>query len=220
MAIKEASKSTHKFALGSCIIKKGKVVSVGHNKTNSHNKRKGAKWSNSIHAEEDAINNAPPSLLKRATLIVVRVVSNGDWALAKPCPYCMEYIKQVGISRVIYTTARNTMIADKILYHKEKEYKKPPFEQAKEFLDLAIKEAKAAGFVPGAKIYKLTDPAITGTIMSYEKQAWAALPYNTEPVLANVKILRCLFSGIKYETNVTLNQVGLLLGENNVHQAA
>ena len=42
--------------------------------------------------------------LSNATIYVYRVHKNGTLAMSRPCPSCMQLIKDVGIKRVFYTT--------------------------------------------------------------------------------------------------------------------
>ena len=102
----EAKKSTHRFKVGAVIFNKKKIISSGHNFGRrsvrsllpSFQKRK-----NSVHAEVDSIIKAKTDL-KGMSMLVVRVNSTGNLALAKPCDHCMTYIKHVELKDVYYST--------------------------------------------------------------------------------------------------------------------
>lgn len=113
-----ANCATHKFKIGAVIIKSGRIISTGFNRTNSYsaylNYNRISKWTDSVHAEQSAILHALKSFdglkhLVGATLYVTRISSKNQIRLAKPCKYCMELIRSVGISKVIYTTSEQTI---------------------------------------------------------------------------------------------------------------
>ena len=51
--------------------------------------------------------------LSNAAIYVYRVHKNGTLAMSRPCPSCMQLIKDVGIKRVFYTT-ENGYVYEKI----------------------------------------------------------------------------------------------------------
>lgn len=113
LAVKQAHKSTFKHQMGAVIVKGARVIAVGHNRINRYSRKVHQKWPGSLHAEQAAILkvlNQPNGLstLVGAALYVSRTNADGGVMLAKPCKFCMETIKAVGISRVIYTTNEGT----------------------------------------------------------------------------------------------------------------
>ena len=104
-AYNEAMKSSYKQRIGSVIFNKNIIISTGYNKTKSWKKHlhpKFKKWPTSIHSEAAAILNAKTNL-KNFDILVCRLAANNDLTLAKPCPYCMDYLTYVGIKRIYYT---------------------------------------------------------------------------------------------------------------------
>lgn len=107
--------SDHKFRIGAVIVDKHRIISSGCNSnTKCHplqmklDKQMFPEHScnGKLHAEVAAII---PLLkynidLSRATLYTYRELKNGERALARPCPRCMQLIKSVGIKRIRYTT--------------------------------------------------------------------------------------------------------------------
>jgi deoxycytidylate deaminase len=98
-ASKEAAKSSHNYKLGAVIVKHGKIISRGYNKTNRGHSSNYGHWSGSLHAELAAIIAARTDL-KGSSILVTRT---GE-TLAKPCECCMAAIKESGIKWVYYTT--------------------------------------------------------------------------------------------------------------------
>jgi len=107
LAAKQAKKSSFKYRLGAVIVKGGRILSTGYNVVGKSTALFKHRW-NSIHAEQSAILRLlkqPRGLehLRGATLYVTRILSNGCFSLAKPCPVCMGTIRAVGISKVVYS---------------------------------------------------------------------------------------------------------------------
>lgn len=108
--------SFRRFRLGSCIVKKGKIISVGFNLHKTHPLQRHyntllrtdieADAPHYIHAEMAALIKAK-SLnidLKGAELYVYRIAADGEPSMARPCAACMKAIKVHGIKKVYYTT--------------------------------------------------------------------------------------------------------------------
>ena len=90
---------------GAIVVYRGKIIGNGYNKDSIENLNRVNKWT--IHAEVDAINNALRKIskenLKQSTLIVVRLMKNGEIALSAPCRCCSQFIKKCGIKNVYYS---------------------------------------------------------------------------------------------------------------------
>jgi len=54
----------------------------------------------SIHAEEAVMRHLPKTILRRATMIVIRIGNDGQLCISKPCPSCQARIQKVGICLV------------------------------------------------------------------------------------------------------------------------
>ena len=66
----------------------------------------GVQCQGKVHAETDALM---PFLRRRvnlsgAVLYTYRELKDGSQAMARPCPRCMQLIKQAGIRDLVYTT--------------------------------------------------------------------------------------------------------------------
>lgn len=96
--------------IGACIIKKRQVISTGYNQNKTHPIQE--KYNNEsltykkskakLHAEMDALIRAGKNS-KGATLYIFRRGNDNIYRMSKPCNACMNYIKQCGIKRVVYT---------------------------------------------------------------------------------------------------------------------
>ena len=103
-AKKEAEKSSLYRKHGSVIIKNGKVISSGFNKSFTH-KRFGRY---SIHAEIDCLNNCSPSVLKGADIYTVRIDTQSDgYMISAPCHSCyvtiLKYMKEYDLRYCYFT---------------------------------------------------------------------------------------------------------------------
>lgn len=86
-------------------------ISIGANKRKSHplqarfGKNEHAIY---LHAEIDAIAKALKTLdgeeLSKCVLYVCRILQDGSFGLAKPCPGCQSAIKAFGIQTVVWST--------------------------------------------------------------------------------------------------------------------
>lgn len=106
-----------KARLGSVLVYKGQVMSVGwnSNKTNplqkSLNKLRGfdpeaSSAHNSLHAETACLIKARDLDIDwaKASLFVYRIKKDGSSGLSRPCPGCMSYIRSMGIKDIYYST--------------------------------------------------------------------------------------------------------------------
>ena len=103
--------------LNAIIVKSGRVISTGRNTiqdTFFFNVQKYSKelWDINKCAEKNAILKALKMFdglrhLAGATIYVTRFGTGGETKLAKPCVHCHEFIKTVGIKRIVYTNNEN-----------------------------------------------------------------------------------------------------------------
>lgn len=103
LAKKLARKSDHKaHPLGSVLVYKNRVVSVGFNKLRTNpNSNTNFK---TTHAEFDAVFGNDLSTTKGSVLYVWRSKKNGEPGMSKPCQFCQQLIKAAGIKGVFYST--------------------------------------------------------------------------------------------------------------------
>jgi len=103
LAKKISFKSPSRYKLGSVIVNKNKVVSVGfNNMAKSHPKMPGTyKF---LHAEVHSLLGCNYNETKGSTLYVYRETLNGDLAQARPCSNCYQAILASGIHEICYTT--------------------------------------------------------------------------------------------------------------------
>lgn len=102
-ATKSRSKNTH----GAVVVKSGRVVGTGWNKTRNNPNivsPEHIKSDCSYHAEQVAIREAGEYNVRGAIIYVARVNRHGDDRNSKPCPRCSDLIDRAGIKRVIFTS--------------------------------------------------------------------------------------------------------------------
>ena len=105
------------YHIGAALYYKGVLLATGCNstKTSPVQKRLNAERFNtdqsgvvnSLHAEVVTLNKVKYLDIdfSRAVLYVYRELANGNKAMARPCPACMKYIKELGVKHICYTTA-------------------------------------------------------------------------------------------------------------------
>lgn len=109
-----AELSDHRCKIGCIIVDKHRIISSGHNSnTKCHpiqakidTKHFNCFCTGKLHAETSAI---VPLLrteddYSRATLYTYREHADGTLANSRPCARCIQLIKQIGITRIRYTT--------------------------------------------------------------------------------------------------------------------
>lgn len=123
-AREEAMKSTfNRFHVGAVVVYKHKIIAGGHNSDKTHpmqerynelyrkfNNSTGCPIKHSLHAEISAISAIPFVIGKevdfsKAKIYVYRIAvgkPNG-YGLSKPCPACLNAIKDLGIKDIYYT---------------------------------------------------------------------------------------------------------------------
>jgi len=100
ICMNEARKSTMLHRHGAIIYRNGEILSAGHNHRIYH-----MCHAFSCHAEVAAIKSIKNrSLLKNASLIVVRVGNDDNIKGSKPCENCKQAIERSGIKKVFYST--------------------------------------------------------------------------------------------------------------------
>lgn len=108
-----------KYFLGSVVVYKNKIISVGWNTTKGNplqQKRnekyrfgKDDKDNGCLHAEMLALLHARPYLkgldMSKVSIYVYRENKSGELRMSKPCPACDSYIRELGIKDIYYTGA-------------------------------------------------------------------------------------------------------------------
>lgn len=75
----------------------------------------------SIHAECDALLRGG---FIGDTLVVARLLKNGQLGCSRPCDKCMEYIKNSNIKKIIYMDWHNNLVVERINETSTNEYYK------------------------------------------------------------------------------------------------
>lgn len=99
------------FLIGATIALGSRVVSTGHctKKTHPQNpKIKAPTKRNQLCAEVNATLRAlkilPREKIKECSIYIARSRRDGSVGMAKPCPFCLSFLKDTGIRDVYYTT--------------------------------------------------------------------------------------------------------------------
>ena len=104
IAMKVSKQSNYRYKLGAVIFSKNKIISVGINQIKTNPKLfKYFKYA-TVHAEVDAVLHAVQDV-SDCDIYVYRETRNGKVANAKPCPQCVQFLKENGINRAYWTTA-------------------------------------------------------------------------------------------------------------------
>lgn len=83
------------------VVSKNKILSVGYNSRKTHPSMHTRMQM--LHAESDAISRLSDRDLIGSDIVVVRLRPSGFPGLAKPCSFCEQSLRDVGIRKVYYT---------------------------------------------------------------------------------------------------------------------
>lgn len=110
MAAIMASRSiVENFKIGAVLVKSGNAVSFGLNSYYRTNKIATRYFSKaptypSIHAECDVLHKAGGKAHRGSTIYLVRLTKTG-FGSSRPCPTCMQMLKDYGVRKVVYSVA-------------------------------------------------------------------------------------------------------------------
>lgn len=103
-AKKTSEQSNHQHQIGCIIVKGGNILSRGFNQVR-YSKR-GCSFTNypeSLHAERAATRNLSREALRGSTVFVYRRGKEGSGRNAKPCRFCEDLLRFVGIKTCYYS---------------------------------------------------------------------------------------------------------------------
>lgn len=85
-----------------CVIVNGTTIKgLGFNKNRTHPKSNN-QWK-TTHAELSAILNAGTENLYGCEAYIYRETKNGNIAMARPCSFCTQLLRSVGINKIHYS---------------------------------------------------------------------------------------------------------------------
>ena len=90
------------YRLGSVLVNKNSIISVGNNSYKTHPLLKHRTEWPFLHAEQHAIIKRGLDNCEGLDLYVVRILKNLSYAISYPCTVCKILIKEVGIRNVYY----------------------------------------------------------------------------------------------------------------------
>lgn len=103
-----------KYRMVAILIKGGKIVSMGTNSVGPpaffirYSENRGR------HAEVRCLFGLDKKYTKGATLYVVGVTAFGNTILSKPCKGCEDFIKKMGLRKVIYHTVEDEVTGERL----------------------------------------------------------------------------------------------------------
>jgi tRNA(Arg) A34 adenosine deaminase TadA len=101
---RESLKSNYKFQIGAVIFQKNQIISSGYSKDKTHPIPVKYFRYGTIHAEIDAILKIHKDKLVGSSMFVYRQLKNGQPAMAKSCPMCVQVMKEFGVHYIYWTT--------------------------------------------------------------------------------------------------------------------
>jgi deoxycytidylate deaminase len=114
IAFDRTIRSGHPVSMAAVLVKSGKIISIGHNKTKTHPKQRnrindhGIEYgNNNIHAEVDALVRAPWGKIPGSTIYVARRTRSDLPGIARPCSSCVDFLSDYGVKRAYYTINRS-----------------------------------------------------------------------------------------------------------------
>lgn len=106
-------RSTLPIKVGACLIDKGRIIIAWNRKRTSPAASKLYRWPNQAHAEfllfarttirGNEIIDISPTPSSKGTIYVYRETADGEFAMARPCEWCMGFLGRIGIRSVVYT---------------------------------------------------------------------------------------------------------------------
>ena len=103
LARKLSKKSTHsQHKLGCCLVKGNRIIGLGFNQDKTS--PKSTNPFNTLHAEVSAIINADEEDIKGSVAYVYRETRLGTLGMSKPCKFCSEMLRSLGVKAVYYTS--------------------------------------------------------------------------------------------------------------------
>ncbi len=107
LARKQSLKSSFRQRVGACLVKNGKVISLGYNIVNNDLPFSTEHWVSSTHAEMMClmrlIKKGRVKQIKGSTMYVVRTLRSNRLGLALPCRPCARVLLSLGCRSVIYS---------------------------------------------------------------------------------------------------------------------
>jgi deoxycytidylate deaminase len=52
--------------------------------------------------------------MTKIKIVVVRVNSEGDFVMSKPCKHCIKFMRAMGVKRISYSTDDNVIVTEKL----------------------------------------------------------------------------------------------------------
>lgn len=106
-ALKHAHKSILPFRVGAVIVSGGRIISSGYNVRRFTRRLRNRHHEEGLCAEQAAIlrllTSKRQAEMVGATIYVTRTTKRGKISIAKPCSFCQELSRSVGIRKVFYT---------------------------------------------------------------------------------------------------------------------
>ena len=97
-------KSTHKIRVGAALVnKKNVVIAWNGTKTSPAALRHNYRWADQSHAEFNLFSHTIIPGSVNGTVFVIRELADGSLATAKPCEKCREFLKFMGIKKIVYS---------------------------------------------------------------------------------------------------------------------
>ena len=97
-----AANSPSRFKIGTVIVHKNSIISVGWNDMTRTHPRSNSPF-NYLHSEIHALIKSGRKQLKGSDVYIFRRLKNGNPACSKPCLHCYKALIDSGISNIYYT---------------------------------------------------------------------------------------------------------------------
>ena len=98
--LKRSSHQRYKF--GCILVKKNRIISTGYNQLKTD--PKSPHEYKMLHAEIHCLLRAPKNRIMGSPLFIYMEKPNGKPGMSKPCPCCLEMLKNKGVKDITYVT--------------------------------------------------------------------------------------------------------------------
>lgn len=116
IAHKEALKSEDEFRFGAVVVVGKNIVGKGFNQGSKTHPIQAEMYPNRVgtglHAEIAALRGLRPYDVKNGEMFIYRLKDDGTVGAARPCDKCFEFIQDIGLVRVFFTSGNSNLYSE------------------------------------------------------------------------------------------------------------
>jgi len=102
------------FRVGAALVSKGHVIIACNQYKTAPAVRRWYKYEDQSHAEWNLFSHTDAKTRVKGVVFVYRELADGTFGLARPCKYCLKFLKSIGIRAVVYTGYGEEIIKERL----------------------------------------------------------------------------------------------------------